>query len=69
MISQCSLCSRPLGVLEQMLAEHDPDYQCRHCWNRIQATGAVRSPFETHRRHKPRILATRRATKVQGRRS
>ncbi len=40
MKDHCPICGRPLSVLDQVLSEHDPGYQCHHCWNRIQATGA-----------------------------
>lgn len=67
MISHCPMCGRRLAVLEQMLAEHNPSYQCHHCWNRVHATGAVTPPWKAPRPRKPRIVRTRRAAKVIGR--
>lgn len=69
MISHCPTCGRPLAVLEQMLAEHSPNYQCHHCWNRIHATGAVTPLLETPRPRKPRILSARRTVKTLGRKT
>lgn len=69
MKTQCPFCGRPLSALEQLLAAQDTNYQCRHCWNRIHATGAVTPPFEAERRSKPRVLSIRRAARVHGRKS
>jgi DNA-directed RNA polymerase subunit RPC12/RpoP len=44
MSTHCPMCGRPLSELESVLAERDAGYQCRHCWNRIQATGPVSGP-------------------------
>ena len=44
MSANCPICGRPLNLMETIVAEHDPAYQCRHCWNRIQATGPVNPP-------------------------
>ncbi len=65
----CPICGWPLTLLEQMLAEHNPNQQCHHCWNRIHATGPVRPPVAAERFKKPRIPGTRRAAESHGRKS
>lgn len=60
MHANCSICGRPLSHLDTIVAEHDPAYQCRHCWNRIQATGPVKPPVPARQLKKTAITAARR---------
>jgi ribosome-binding protein aMBF1 (putative translation factor) len=70
MKDHCQICGRPLSVLDQVLAERDPLYQCHHCWNRVQATGAGIPPRMKSMKN-PRIVSRDRriprTPKVAGR--
>ncbi len=57
MTTQCPICGRPFSTLDLVLAEHDVTYQCHHCWNRVQATGAGAIPSAVHKQKKPRIVS------------
>lgn len=61
----CPICGRPYSAIDVVLSEHDTGFQCRHCWNRAQATGPVRRASVAE--HKPRILASRATTKTHRR--
>jgi transcription initiation factor IIE alpha subunit len=36
--SGCPICGHPLDRFEQLLAQNDSNFQCRHCWTRIGPT-------------------------------
>lgn len=61
----CPICGRPFSMVDLVLSEHDAGFQCRHCWNRAQATGPVtRSAFSDR---KPRVVDARTAVKTHRR--
>lgn len=60
--THCPICGHPFSPVDVVLSEHDVGYQCRHCWNRVRATGAGVPPYVQGALKKPRILDTRRAT-------
>jgi len=63
MINQaCPICGRPFSAVDAILSEHDVGFQCRHCWNRVQATGGAPRPVEK----KLRIVAPRVRAKTHG---
>ncbi|MBI1750780.1 MAG: hypothetical protein HY234_00740 [Acidobacteria bacterium] len=64
-VKACPICGRPFSAIDVVLSEHDASFQCRHCWNRTQATGKASHGFGGER--KPRILAARAATKTHRR--
>lgn len=63
MIKTCSICGRPFSPVDIVLSEHDAGFQCRHCWNRAQATGDASRPAAK----KPRVLPARTRAKSHGR--
>lgn len=38
MSTHCPVCGRLLSVMERVLADSSPGYQCPHCWNLIRAS-------------------------------
>jgi len=60
MKDHCPICGRPLTLMETILSEHDAAYQCRHCWNRIQATGPVKPPVPVRLPRKQKFAGARR---------
>lgn len=63
----CPTCGHRFSVVDIVLSEHDAGFQCRHCWNRLQATGPAFGTFSTAK--KPRIVGASKAAKMQGRKS
>lgn len=54
MNTHCPICGKAFTPLDVVLSGHDAKYQCRHCWNRIQATGPVtRIPGGRKMEHAP----------------
>ena len=47
---QCPVCGRPLAPMDEVLAEHDSNYQCHHCWNRVNAAIPASKRFSAERR-------------------
>jgi predicted SprT family Zn-dependent metalloprotease len=35
----CPVCGRPFTALDLVMFEHEENYQCRHCWNRLSGSG------------------------------
>ena len=66
-IKACPTCGRPFSAVDIVLSEHDTGFQCRHCWNRMQATGVASRAFGAAR--KPRIVGARAAMKTHRRKS
>ncbi len=64
-VKACPICGRPYSTTEIVLSEHDASFQCRHCWNRVQATGAVSRGFSAGK--KPRVMFARAAVKTHRR--
>ncbi len=57
MNTQCPICGRPFSLVDAVLADNDVGYQCRHCWNRVRATGAGTLPSARERHAKSRTIA------------
>jgi hypothetical protein len=53
-IKACPICGRPFSAVDVVLAESDANFQCHHCWNRMQATGSARRSMNGAK--KPRIV-------------
>ena len=66
-IKACPTCGRPFTAVDIVLSEHDASFQCRHCWNRMQATGDAGRAFGAAR--KPRIEAARVSARTSRRKS
>ncbi|MCL5287608.1 MAG: hypothetical protein M1453_06395 [Acidobacteria bacterium] len=64
-VKACPICGRPFSAVDIVLSEHDAGFQCRNCWNRMQATGDGGRAFGAMR--KPRILGARVTAKAQRR--
>ncbi len=64
-IKACPICGRPFSTVDMVLSEHDAGFQCRHCWNRMQATGPASR--RTSSDHKPRVVDARAAVKTHRR--
>ena len=62
----CPICGRPFSAVDIVLAESDANFQCHHCWNRMQATGSASRTWNGAK--KPRIVHARTTTKVMQRR-
>ena len=60
-IKACPICGRPFSSVDIVLSEHDTGFQCRHCWNRAQATGPVNRRMTVVR--KPRVIDARASVK------
>lgn len=46
MMTECTVCGRPLTPMEQTLAASSAGHQCHRCWRRITAEAAKKSqPF------------------------
>jgi len=43
----CPVCGRPFTALDMVMFEHEENYQCRHCWNRVGRRGVQDSPYRT----------------------
>lgn len=43
----CPVCGRPFTAVDMVLFEHEENYQCRYCWNRLRS-GTAESPFRTN---------------------
>ncbi len=56
MNTQCPICGRPFSVVDTVLADNDVGYQCRHCWNRVRATGTGALPSSRERHAKSRTI-------------
>ena len=64
-IKACPICGRPFSSVDIVLSEHDAGFQCRHCWNRTQATGAAGRTMSQGK--KPRVIDARVAVKIHRR--
>lgn len=64
-LKTCPICGRPFSPIDIVLSEHDASFQCRHCWNRMQATGPVNRRAATQQ--KPRVINGRVAVKTHRR--
>lgn len=64
-IKACPICGRPFSAVDIVLSEHDTSFQCRHCWNRAQATGPVSRGTGSNR--KPRVVDARATVKIHRR--
>ncbi|HEY7617607.1 MAG TPA: hypothetical protein VH744_12445 [Terriglobales bacterium] len=43
----CPVCGRPFTAVDMVVFEHEENYQCRYCWNRLRS-GAGESPVRTN---------------------
>lgn len=43
----CPVCGRPFTAVDMVVFEHEENYQCRYCWNRLRSAGAE-SLFRTN---------------------
>lgn len=66
-IKACPTCGRPFSAVDIVLSEHDASFQCRHCWNRMQATGDGGRAFSAMR--KPRMVGARATVRTHRRKS
>ena len=66
-IKACPICGRPFTAVDIVLSEHDASFQCRNCWNRMQATGDAGRAFGAARM--PRVAKPRVTVKTSRRKS
>ena len=59
MMTHCPFCERPFSKLEEMLGEHDPRFQCHHCWSRVQSSRKSKSAPVKFQKHQVRIVRPR----------
>jgi hypothetical protein len=43
----CPICGRPFTAVDMVVFEHEENYQCRYCWNRLRS-GTPDSSFRTN---------------------
>lgn len=43
----CPVCGRPFTAVDMVVFEHEENYQCRYCWNRLRGATAE-SPLRTN---------------------
>ena len=71
--THCPVCGHPFSPIDVVLAEHEVSYQCRHCWNRVRATGAGTTVARFAGAPKPRLVSqkggARRAAGPLGKKS
>ena len=61
MNTHCPVCGRPFSTLEQLLAERDASYQCRHCWNRVGAFDVKKTKPQARAKKRIRMPEKRHA--------
>jgi len=44
----CPVCARPFTALDLVMFEHEENYQCRYCWNKVKKGGFSDSPFQSN---------------------